>query len=184
MKIEDASKHRFMSMDNILVDTNFWLLTYNVFASRNDRHYSELLDHIFSSRLYVTDLIVSEFIHSSLKIAFKNYQKEHDPKNIKNIKYKKDYQNTDDFKRQYEIAIETMQDEILNPRNNIELIETKKEDLNKAFEYPRKMLDFNDRVIVQTALSNHFLLLTDDADYKNCDANITILTKNKNLLNY
>lgn len=179
MTIEDASKHRFMPMDDILVDTNFWLFTYNIFASKNDRDYSELLDHISSSHLYITDLIISEFIHTSLKIAFKNYKKEH---STPNIGYKDNYQNTTDFKDQYEIAVKTIQDEILK-LSNIKLIQTKNEYVNKAFESPSKMLDFNDRVIVQTALDNNFLLLTDDADYKNCDANITILTKNKNLLN-
>ncbi len=179
MIVKDASRYHFMPMDDILVDTNFWLLTYNIFASRNDRHYSELLDRISSSNLYITDLIISEFIHSSLKISFKNYQEEH---NLSKMSYKREYQRTGDFKEQYEIAVKTMQDEILR-LSNIKLIETKNGYLNKAFVAPNKMLDFNDRVIVQTAISNNFSILTDDADYKNCDANITIFTKNRNLLN-
>ncbi|KEK15984.1 hypothetical protein HQ33_07415 [Limosilactobacillus reuteri] len=180
MKIVDASQYHFMPMDNILIDTNFWLLTYNIFASRNDRHYSGLLDYISSSNIYITDLIISEFIHTSLKIAFKNYKKSN---NLPDIAYKEDYQSTDDFKQQYQIAVETMHNEILGlPKIN--LIETKKEYLYKAFEFPNKMLDFNDRVIVQTALDNQLSILTDDADYKDCNADIKILTKNKNLLKY
>lgn len=75
MRVIDASEYRFLSNDEILVDTNFWLLTYDVLGSRDDRGYAELLDYIVSSRLYVTDLILSEFIHASTKIAYRNYCK-------------------------------------------------------------------------------------------------------------
>lgn len=92
MKVIDASEYRFLSNDEILVDTNFWLLTYDVLGSRDDRGYAELLDYITSSRLYVTGLILSEFIHASVKIAFKNYCKE---TGHGDWDYKRDYQQTD-----------------------------------------------------------------------------------------
>lgn len=178
MIVKDVSQYHFLPTDDILIDTNFWLFTYNIFASKNDRHYSAVLDYISSAHIYITDLIISEFIHTSVKIAFKNYKKNN---NLPNINYKQDYQITSDFKEQYQIAVNTVKDEILT-LTNIEIIETKKHYLQNALTGPTGMLDFNDRVILQTALDNNFIILTDDADYKNCNSDITILTKNNALL--
>lgn len=178
MRVIDASEYRFLSNDEILVDTNFWLLTYDVLGSRDDRGYAELLDYITSSKLYVTDLILSEFIHASVKIAFKNYCKEtgHDDWN-----YKHDYQQTKDFNQIYKLATETVKEDILRFAS---ILDTPKFCLESALNEPSDMLDYNDRVIVQTAINNNLAILTDDADYKDCKADIKIFTRNKSLLNY
>lgn len=177
MKIENASQYHFLPNDSILVDTNFWLLTFDVFGSKDDRGYAELIDHITGANLYVTDLIISEFVHSTVKIAFKNYCNEtgHPDWN-----YKYDYQPTKDYEQNYKMAIETVKQDILSMAN---IINTPKACVESALNQPVDMLDYNDRVIVQTASNNHFGILTDDADYRNCNSDITIFTKNKSLLN-
>lgn len=176
MKAIDASNYRFLPMDDILVDTNFWLLVFDVFGSKDDRGYAELLDQITASHLYVTDLIISEFIHSTAKLAFKNYCEftGHPDWN-----YKREYQKTDDYKKNYKLAIDTVKQDILKYAT---LLNTSTECVQKSLDKPKNMLDFNDRAIVQTALANHYKLLTDDADYANCNEHLTIITKNKNLL--
>lgn len=178
MKVINASKYKFFSNDDILVDTNFWLLIYDVLGSKDDYGYAELLDHITSSNLYVTDLILSEFIHSSVKIAFKNYCAE---TGHPDWSYKRNYQQTDDFKYNYKVATETVKEDILRFAT---IIDTPKSCVEAALNEPNNMLDYNDRIIVQTAISSHLAILTNDADYKNCGADIKIFTRNKSLLNY
>lgn len=176
MTVEYAKNINLLKNDNVLIDTNIWQYIYGIEASEEDYGYSEVVfEHIFGRcGVYTNNQIISEFIHSNMKLAWKKYCNEHNLK-LKNFEYKKDYQQTDDYKKRFDYEVESVKRDILP---NVEFISIDQDIIDDALKMSSDLKDFNDRVIVQCAIKKKAKILTHDADYNVCD-NVEIISNNK-----
>lgn len=170
-----------MPNDKILLDNNILMFLYNPVASRDDKKYSDAVDRLEdrNCQLLVNDYVISEYINSSMRIYFK--QAIQDGMLHEDASFKRDYQITPDYRNNFEFILKSVKEDILS---RFSLINSNNIEIQLALSKPVKMKDFNDRVIVQTAIEEGTDILTDDADFLDCDENITILTKNPKILKY
>lgn len=176
MTVECAKNINLLKSDNVLIDTNIWQYICGIEASEEDYGYSEVVfEHVFDRcGVYTNNQIISEFIHSNMKLAWKKYCNEHGLR-LKDFEYKRDYQQTDDYKQRFNYEVESVQKEIL-PK--VEFISIDQDIIDDALKIPSDLKDFNDRVIVQCAIRKKAKILTHDADYGVCD-NVEIISNNR-----
>lgn len=175
--IENLQRHTFRENEKLLLDTNVWLFAFgdSKFKYENDNSsiYLNSLNKMANSKIYICELIISEFINKCIDVQWRRWQKEKNP--LRNDR--KAFRNDPDFER---TAKEIAQDaeEILNM---VKCYCDSNFDQAKAREFLKEFtareLDFNDIIIKELCESNDLILVTDDGDFKNCSS-ITILTAN------
>lgn len=170
-----------MPNDKILLDNNILMFLYNPVASRDDKKYSDAVDRLEdrNCQLLVNDYVISEYINSSMRIYFK--QAIQDGNLQEDASFKRDYQSTSDYRKKFNFILKSVKEDILS---RFSLINSNSQEVNLALLKPEKIKDFNDRVIVQTAINENAKILTDDADFLDCNENIIILSKNPKILKY
>lgn len=166
----DLNKHAnkiLQCKNGILFDTNIWLFLQDMTVTHygggyNIESYSSLYKMLLenSIQIYTTKTIISEYINSAIRIDMINYYSE---KNINSHtkNYKRDFAKTPGFEDKYQTIIESAKQDILEETKLVGIS-------NTAFEKTLKtcsIQDFNDQVIINTALENNLPILTDDADY-------------------
>lgn len=175
MTVEYAKNINLLKNDNVLIDTNIWQYIYGIEASEEDYGYSEVVfEHIFGRcGVYTNNQIISEFIHSNMKLAWKRFCHENGY-DLRSFDYKRKYQETDDYKSRFEYELNSVQHDILP---NVEIIPIDEDIINKSLKMSSRLKDFNDRVIVQCAIEKKAKILTHDADYKMCDS-VDVISNN------
>lgn len=174
-KIEAITSYTFTPADELLLDTNVWLLVYGP-QKPGDRRvavYSEALARILAarSRIYIDVLIVSEFINAYARLQFNLLsQPFSDFKQFrKSIYFKPIAQGiSSDMKRVLKHCMR-----IANGFESLAidaLLDT----------YTAGNSDFNDQILAAICQRAGLKLITDDADFKGQD--IPIITANKRLL--
>lgn len=176
MNLEYARNINLLKSDNVIIDTNIWQYICGIEASENDYGYSDVVyEHVLGRcEVYTNNQILSEIIHSNMKLAWKRYCHENSY-DLRSFDYKKQYQKTDDYKRRFEYELNSVQQDILP---NVKIIPIDQDIIDKALKMSSELKDFNDRVIVQCAIRNEAKILTHDADYKVCDS-VDIISNNE-----
>lgn len=171
------SRYNIGKKEKVLVDTNVLLTVFEIQESRFDtQNYTDLFFKLAKqNKLYVNSHIISEFINTGLRNAYKQYMK----KEAVDITYKGNrnadgYRDTDDFQKNYDILIQSVQEEIFP---NTTLVSVTNEDVLLSVSNPNlpNQLDYNDEIIIKCAARNNFSILTQDHDYLNCKESIHIL---------
>lgn len=162
-----------ISDSKILVDTNIWLYLFGIQSSWEDPGYTDLLDKLIrlNAHLFVNSQIISEYINTTTRLAYKQYIKRHKLQ-AKKFQYKRKYRPTGDFNTNYEIAIESVKTEILELAQLTNANNQKT--VNSIEQY--NMLDFNDELIVNDALQNDLFIMTHDKDYLDYPEEIGIIS--------
>lgn len=172
-KIAAVEDYTFESSDQLLLDTNIWLLLYGP-TPNNPRVsiYSQAFKKILEAKcqIFIDPLIVSEFINRYARIQ---------QRVIAPTKQFKDFRNSNEFKEvACSIADDTSRvlDYCIQIDSGFETI-----DMNNLLqEYREGKSDFNDQIVTALCNNKSLILLTDDGDFK--DQNLEILTANPKLL--
>lgn len=177
MEIIKLSDYTVSPMDSYVFDTNVWLYIYGPVAGVNRKKqsvYTQLLRDIIdcNATIFITSLIVSEYINSVLRMGFKQWMREtNNPK----ADYKIDYRATKDYDGVLQDAI-TQVDEI------IQITERKPDDFNSidvscVLHNMNKVADYNDIYIAKNCEGRSKIkLVSDDADMRKLNMKVTLIT--------
>lgn len=173
--VSDVAKYNFKIEDELLVDTNVWLLVYGPQKPIDVRvtTYSEALKKIIFAgcRVYIDVLIVSEFINTYARLKWNVMGKPH-------TEFKR-FRKSTDFKP---IAQDIAAD-VKRVLKHCERIENGFEALDidgLIDKYAAGDSDFNDQVIAALCKKRGLKLVTDDGDFGIQE--IPVVTANKRLL--
>lgn len=168
------------STDRILLDTNilidlFYPLDFEAKGNKLDLLYQKIISK--KSKLLISAIQLSEFINKCIRIQYKLYQEKVDDKEIE---FKKDYRNTDDYREKMTGILDIIKSDIMP---NFFFINDGFDNINSehiflyGFSY-----DFNDALLAEIVRANNAILVTNDADFANYPADFQIITSNRFLL--
>ncbi len=165
----------FTPEDELLLDTNIWLLVYGPQNPTDQRVaiYSQALADILAaqSRIYITVLIVSEFINTYARLKWKLV--------APHIKPFKTFRQSPEFKPiARDIAADVKR--VLHHCSRIESGFDALDIDDVLDEYAGGGSDFNDQVIAALCKNKKLKLVTDDGDFRG--SGIPVVTANKRLL--
>lgn len=165
----------------LLFDTNILIkLLYPIDFNGDVEKYAVLFEKIkrANAKLIISSIQVSEFINRCIRLQYRLYQQD----NGENIDFKKDYRNTDDYKRNMTAILDIIKNDVIN---NFEFIDDgfSKMQYEKIFLYGFSY-DFNDSLLVEIAEQRKAIIVTDDFDFANYNVSVPIVTGNRNLLKF
>lgn len=107
-------------------------------------------------------MIVSEYINRLCRIGYRNYARINHL-NLSKFEFKRHYQPTQDFENTYSMALQSLQQEIF-PLTTY--LQSDEEILNECINNV-KAKDFNDDVLIRTAIKNGYSIVSHDGDFRN-----------------
>lgn len=175
--IEHIGDFDVKSDQKFFFDNNVWMLLFSsaIAGSKpsEQKTYGRLLKDIQTANatIFINSLVASEYINSNLRLAF-NRWKQRQGNGM--LDYKRDYVPTVSFRGNREAAYEELKD--------ILAISEKKPDDFNVINIPElcelgSRMDFNDAYYSAFSKLNNLILVTDDKDLFNNEADIRILTK-------
>ena len=178
MKTIKLSDYEVGPNDKFIFDTNIWLLLYGPIAgaeTKKQKKYSSLFRKIADRKanIYITSLIVSEYINVVLRLGFKQWQKE-DRNGRINSDFKKDYRATEHYQSTLNDAIDQITailectDRRPDDFHNI--------DINSMLKQLDQTYDYNDAYIVKCCERDNITLVSDDADLVSINSKIKLIT--------
>jgi predicted nucleic acid-binding protein len=177
----DIRKYRFGNQDRLFLDANIWLLIYGpVPRSDKDKFFKNIYSNSFKnmllngSKIFVDELVLSEFINAFRQLEFKRLKPEFEW----HLGFKKFRDNSDSLKVTKEIAIQARK--IVNISMRCDPIFKSMDISSILAEYEKGHSDFNDWIYIELCKKNHFLFVTNDSDFK--DRGVPMLTANSSLL--
>ena len=165
--------------DGFIFDTNVWLFLFCPMASANikkQKTYSSIFAEILNrgAGLYITSLIMAEYINRVLHIGFEHWKNE-DRNNRINAKFKETYRNTE----HYSLTLTNAKDQVneilkcaKRHPDNFHII-----NIDALLEKLDSKCDYNDAYIVYCCEKSGFKLVSDDSDMQAIDSGITLLTR-------
>lgn len=178
MKKIDINNHEVSPSNSYMFDTNIWLYIFGPIGGTNEKlqkKYSALYKDILSRKatLFITSLIVSEYINRVLRIGFAQWKLE-DEMTRRNTDFKRDYRPTEHYKLTLEDAIGQM---------NLILADAQKmpDDFHvmNFTSISSKMshnCDYNDAYILEFCEKVHCKLVSHDQDLLGIDSPLTLIT--------
>lgn len=165
--------------EGFIFDTNVWIFIFGPIAGK-ERHkqqaYSSLLSQILSRKagLYVTSLVIAEYINCVLRICFKNWVHD-DFINRRNADFKVDYRPTDHYQESLKEVKNQVKDilKCATPRTD----DFHRIDMGNLLSNLDSRCDYNDAYIVKCCEEGNFKLVSDDKDMQDINSRITLLTK-------
>ena len=169
------------SKDIFLLDTNILInLFYPIMSSGYMSDYEKLYSRILSkkSKLLLPAIQVSEFINRCIRFQFGLYKTNNTC--AEDFDFKKDYRETEDYKKAMEGILDIVKNDILTV---FTVIDDNFSKMNQDSIYVYGFsYDFNDALLVQIAKANEAIVVTHDADFGNYREKIDYVTSNKALL--
>ena len=165
MAILDVSNYEPEEHDKFIFDTNIWISIFEPLGNRNQiaqDKYSSFFDKILlsKSKIYISSLIISEFVNSVLRIDFNFWKRD---KNNPNLDFKRNYRNKDKCKEKSKEIAKTLTRQILSNcicvNDNL-----KKIGINGILDNLENS-DFNDLYIAELAKNKKYKIVTDDRDF-------------------
>ncbi len=161
--INFTSVYNIEESDNVFIDTNILIFLFSPsFVNSREfqvEKYSSIMSLLIQKKckLFINELVVSEFINRCMRIDFeRNFNKNND----KN--FKRDYRKSQEYKDTLKIVI--------NELNKFLKFSKQINDDFINFEISENIeADFNDLIIADTVKKNNLKLLSDDGDYEALD---------------
>jgi len=173
-KVEAIASYDFKPSDELLLDTNIWLLVYGPQKPGDNRVavYSQALAKILAaqSRIYIDVLIASEFTNTYARLKWKLLSP--------SITFKK-FRKSSGFKpvaRDIAADIKLVLQHCTRAESGFESLAISP----LIDEYAAGDSDFNDQILTTLCKRKGLKLVTDDGDFKGQE--IPVVTANKQLL--
>lgn len=159
----------FSGSEEIIVDTNILLYLFGPF-NYNDFNYSVFLEKARNKdiSLYVSDIILSEFVNVNTRLGYYLYLKEN-KLTAKNCDYKKYYRETTNFREIYELSLEIIEQEILK---EMTLLIFDNQIIENFSSYT--LLDFGDELIYRQAKILDYSIVSHDKDFRQLNSGVKI----------
>jgi predicted nucleic acid-binding protein len=178
-KIHNISSYKPAYTDVFFFDNNVWMFLYcpiGGYEANKQRKYSAFFNELIRNKrtIFINTLILSEFSNAYLRLEFNIWRKK--PENIGKDNYKKDFVDTQQFKQ----TVGEVKEQI----NNILKVTEKCSDEFTSISFNNVLanfglnLDFNDSYYLELARKKGWKIVTDDADLKNNQSGIEIITAN------
>lgn len=178
---KDIRRYIFSEEDRLFLDANIWLLIYGpVPRSDKDRFLRNIYTNAFrnmlmnNSKIFVDDLILSEFINAFRQLEFKRM--------IPEFEWSQGFKRFRDSSEAVEMAreIASQSRKILKVSERCSSIFNfvNIDDLLNEFEKGHS--DFNDQLYIELCKADGLILVTNDGDFKN--RGVPVLTANPSML--
>ena len=173
-----VDQYNYSGKESLLFDANVWLFIFGPQYSRTDarvKRYSLGLKNILTAKasVFIDVLILSEFINSWARFAYKIIPADQKPQDFKVFRKSPLFQTV-----AQDIAATTRKIMGFCNRTDSGFGTLDMDSLLNDFETGKK--DFNDQVLEDLCTRRGFNLVTDDSDFK--AANLTLFTANSKLL--
>lgn len=175
IKIQD---HVVGPSDKYFFDTNIWLYINGPVVNTNiakQKKYSALLSEICSrgAGLYITSMVVSEYINRVVRIGFQVWKTE-DRLNRINADFKNSYRNTEHYS-------DILADAVLQVDEILKVARRRPDDFHRIDIHSilhslDQSHDYNDAYIVACCEQDNLVLVSDDRDLQNMNSDIILLT--------
>lgn len=173
IKIKD---YEVSPTDSYVFDTNVWIFIFGPIAGSNlkqQMQYAQLFQDIQSrgATIFITSLIISEFINAVLRINFANWKIQED--NV-NADFKHDYRPTAHYKNALAEIKENVKI-ILNhtQKRNDDFREMSFISLHRFLD---NNCDYNDAYLLKYCIENKLHIVSDDKDITQQDVAIKVIT--------
>ncbi|MBU2446277.1 MAG: hypothetical protein KJ666_12015 [Bacteroidetes bacterium] len=182
-KIIDIRSYSPSKTDNFIFDTNVWLYLFCPLGGYKTliiKDYEDFLVKIIkvNSGIYLSSLILSEFINSYIRLDF-NIKKHTNPNQF--VNFKKDYRPSQDYSNTVSTVRATLKQQIIRITKNID-DGFSNYNLTDIINNIDKS-DFNDLCTEELSSISNLKIVTDDKDFKISTKTIEVLTSNPKLLN-
>lgn len=164
------------STDEFFFDNNIWMFLFcpiGEYEIRKQKIYSRFLQSIITAKatIYINSLILSEFSNSYLRQSFNRWNAN------KNLKYKKDYIPTEEYKNNAKEVADIITRQIMR----LSVLEKKPDDFNSLdidiICESLQTIDFNDCYYIEYCKKNSLKLVTDDHDFREIsDSSLVIIS--------
>lgn len=163
-------EHTYSEKDMFLLDTNILLYLFSD-LTKNDYGYNDFFREslLNGSKLFICETSISEYVNTYCRNVFNLYKDE--KKLGKEFNFKKDFRGLSEYSTAYEYAIETIREEILPL---VTVLVSSKDNIDKSISPGCDLLDFNDNILLQNALSSNLSIVTHDRDFWNQKSNVNI----------
>lgn len=169
--IDMSSFYKISQNEKVFIDTNILIYLFSPdFVSSNyddKERYSKILDLLLEKKaqLYISSVVVSEFINRILRIDYRKHEGEYPD-------FKKDYRPSEQCKNTLRLILNQLKKilkishKINDDFNGFDVLDWYAKDSNND-------LDFNDLHIAYIIDKNNLKLLTNDSDFGNFGINTT-----------
>lgn len=165
--------------DKVIFDTNvliniFYPINFSKKTNQYEKLYVKLLEK--SVKIFLSSIQISEFINRCIRFRFATYC------DGRNLDFKKQYRNTDDYREHMEGILDIINIDIID---NFSFIDDGFSTMNydNIFKYGFSY-DFNDALISEIAKRENAYLITHDSDFLNYGTDLKIITANEGLLKF
>jgi predicted nucleic acid-binding protein len=181
MTTNNIRSYTFQKSDRLFFDTNIWLAINNPFGHRVDERakaYSNAYREIITLglKIFIDVNVLSEFINRSTRQRFELWKEEDLTRREVDFKT---YRSSEDYKDTRQ-AVAAATQTILVDCVAVDTLLSRIDLVQMISDFGNGQFDINDQLIVEVCRANHFMLVTDDSDYRG--VSVPILTYNRRLL--
>lgn len=160
---KDLNTYTISPGESFIVDTNVWIYLFSPFST-NDFGYQNFLSEAQNKncKLFINSQIISEYINVICRTAHEKYLKANGlTKN--RFKFKRDYQQTTDFYHYYQLAYESVKNDILKYSK---ISPIKLWHIRKSLNDYHQMNDYNDLLYTKMT-KGKIKIVSHDKDFGN-----------------
>jgi len=164
MAIEkDLNTYTLNPGESFIVDTNVWIYLFSPFST-NDFGYQNFLSEAQTKKckLFINSQIISEYINVICRTAYEEYVRSN-RLNKSSFKYKRDYQQTADFYDNYQLACESVKNDLLKYSK---ILPIKLWHIRKSLNDYHQMKDYNDLLYTKMT-KGKIKIVSHDKDFGN-----------------
>jgi hypothetical protein len=175
-KVYDIVRYTPLNEDRFFLDNSVWMYLYcplGKYEYRRQVIYSKFFNSILKtkSHLYISSLVLSEFINRWLKFEFNHWKKEN---NFYQVDFKRDFVGTSRYNKAVKVITNRIEEILkLCNRSSDNFNELDIERLLTHFQN----IDFNDSYYIELSSLDNFKIVTDDKDFiKYTNHDVEVLT--------
>ncbi|HEM3628859.1 TPA: type II toxin-antitoxin system VapC family toxin [Streptococcus suis] len=159
----NLNTYTYSKGDSFIVDANVWIYLYSPFSTSDFGYQNFLADSKKNDcKLFVNSQIISEYINVICKTAYQRYIRTN-RLNQHTFKFKKDYQPTQDYKQIFQLACDSVKNDILSQSK---VLPIKLWHVRESLNNYHQMNDYND-LLYTKMLVNQLKIVSHDKDFKN-----------------
>lgn len=164
MAIEkDLNTYTLNTGESFIVDTNVWIYLFSPFSTNNFGYQNFLLEaQTKKCKLFINSQIISEYINVICRTAYEEYVRSN-RLNKSSFKYKRDYQQTADFYDNYQLACESVKNDLLKYSK---ILPIKLWHIRKSLNDYHQMKDYNDLLYTKMT-KGKIKIVSHDKDFGN-----------------